>query len=251
MLLVLGTVGIVVLGGCFVVGVWVFRTGQEAVQEVTGSETGLGGFLEDLQENPARVAAETVIRVNPELDLVSTDEAAGTITFRNNRTGEEATLNFDDIAEGRFTMTTSEGEFSMDASEAVAEGSAEGGVTFSGPDGTARIGGAADLDSVPAWVPLYPNATETQGTYQTASGDRITGAVTARTGDSAQEVLDHYEQALEAEGYTIVSRTMNETPSGVFGAFSASLEAEGREVTIAVTGQDGEVQVIVNYEGRP
>ena len=76
-LLIVGVVGVLGLAGCFVVGVWVFRTGQEAVQQVTGSDTGLGGFIEDLRENPARVGAEAIIRANPELDLVSTDEDGG------------------------------------------------------------------------------------------------------------------------------------------------------------------------------
>ena len=49
-------------------------------------------YAEEFEENPAKAVAETAVRVNPELDLVSTDDEAGTITFRNDRTGEEATI---------------------------------------------------------------------------------------------------------------------------------------------------------------
>jgi len=109
----------VVLGfaGCLPLGVFVFwaRAGGGA-----RSHWGQGdlGFIEELRNNPVQVGAETLIRMNPELDRVSTDEDAGTLTFRNNRTGEEATLNFEDVAEGRFSTTTDEGEDAVDVGEA-------------------------------------------------------------------------------------------------------------------------------------
>ena len=91
----IGTFVAVGFAGCLALGVFVFRTGQEAVREATGSES-LSDFVEGLRGDPARTAAEAIIRINPELDLISTDDDAGTITFRNTRTDEEATLNFAD-----------------------------------------------------------------------------------------------------------------------------------------------------------
>ena len=43
--------------------------------------------MEALRDNPAQAAAETLIRVNPELELLGTDEGAGTITFRKQSDG--------------------------------------------------------------------------------------------------------------------------------------------------------------------
>lgn len=102
------------LVGMVVLAVSIFNWGRDALEEATGEQS-LSDFVEGLEGNPARTIAETAIRMNPELELLSTDEDAGTITFRNKETGEEATLNFADIAEGRFTMTTSDGDFSVDA----------------------------------------------------------------------------------------------------------------------------------------
>ena len=244
-LIIIAVIGTVSVAGCFVVGVWVFRTGQEAVQEVAG-DTSLGDFLEDLSENPARVGAEAIVRANPDLDLVSTDEAAGTITFRNNRTGEEATLNFEDIAEGRLSMTTAEGEVSIDGSEA----SRGGGVTLTGPEGTTRFGATSDLSDVPDWVLLFPGATDTQNAFQTTSGSRVSGAISGTTTDSAQVVIDYFAEELEDAGYAIVSRSMNQSPNGSLGAIAGELEAEGRTINVTAIEQGGETQVMVNYQGQ-
>jgi len=64
----------------------------------------------EFEANPAKAAAEMAVRLNPDLELVETDEEAGTMTILQKSTGEEVTLNFEDIAEGRFSVETSEGE---------------------------------------------------------------------------------------------------------------------------------------------
>ena len=191
----IGCGGIVVVG--FVVlllGVFIFQKGKAMVEDATGSGS-VAEFLQDMQDNPAKATAETMIRMNPELDPVATDDEAGTITFRNNRTGEEATLNFEDIAEGRFSMTTSEGDYSIDASS-----EAEGGVTFRGPEGETRFGASADLSDVPDWVPAYPGATETQSTMHSTTADGFMGAFASKTSDDAQTVVDHFRQLFEDRG---------------------------------------------------
>ena len=200
----------------------------------------------DFQDNPAKATAETMVKLNPELDLVSTDDAAGTITVKNNKTGEIATLNFEDIAEGKFSVTTDEGEFKMDVS-----GTEEGGtVTLTGPDGEARFGASADLGDVPGWVPLYPGATATQGTFSSKTAEGLTGIVTAKTGDSGQQVLDHYKKWLEDNGYEIQGTTVNTTPEGSFSGISGKREDQGRMVNVGVIEADGEVQVTINYNAK-
>lgn len=231
-------VGIVVF---LALGMFAFKKGKEVVEGVTGSE-GVKEFMQDLQDNPAKAAAEAVIRVTPELDHVKTDDEAGTITFRNNQTGEEATLNFQDIAEGRFSMSTAEGEYSIDAS-----GQAEGGITFSGPEGKTRFGTSASLEDVPDWVLLYPGGKDAQSTFSTTSADTVVGALVSKTGDDAQTVVDHYKQFFEDEGYTIGPQSMTTTGDGAFGAITGEKTDEGRSINIAVIEQKGETAVTINY----
>jgi hypothetical protein len=241
--------GIMVVGfvGLMALGVFLFRQGREVVREMTGAES-FSEFAEDLKDNPARASAETMIRMNPELDLIRTDDAAGTVTFRNNKTGEEATLNFADIAAGRFSMTTSEGEYSIDAADGVAGG--EGGVTFRGPEGETRFGATAGLGDVPEWVPVYPGGSETQSAYQTTSGDGLSGAVSSKTADGVQRVVDYYKTVLEDAGYTIGAQSMTQSGDGAVGSISGELPEEERSINVTVIQQGGETQIIVNYTGK-
>ncbi len=224
-------------------GVFVFNKGKEMVEDATGSDS-LSDFVEDMKENPAKTAAETMIRVNPELELVSTDEEAGTITFTNTKTGEEATLNFEDIAEGRFSMTTDEGDFSIETS-----GDSEGGVTFKGPEGEARFGVGGDLSEVPDWVPAYPGATGTQSTMHVTTTDGVMGAFTAKSTDDAQKVVDHFKQVFEDQGYTIGSESMTRTGDGAFGAVNGDL-GDGRSVNVVIIESAGATQVTINYNQK-
>ena len=242
-----GTFLVVGFAGCMALGVFVFRTGQEAVREATGSES-LGDFVDGLRDDPARTAAEALIRLNPELDLISTDEAAGSITFRNNRTNEEATLNFEDIAEGRFSMTTAEGELSIDADE-NADGAAS--VTLSGRDSETRFGGSASLADVPGWVPGYARGSDTQSAFQTTSGETRSGAISSTTTDPARTVVDYYKGVLEDAGYAISAESLTQAGTGAIGAVSGELDAEGRSITVAAVEQSGETQVMVTYTERP
>ena len=123
-----GAIVILTLVAFGALGFFAVRKGTEMVKEATGADS-VSEFVEGFEKNPARAAAETAIRLNPELELVSSDDEAGTITFRNSRTGETATVDFEEIAQGRLSITTDEGDYSFDASD---------GVTVTGPEGTTR-----------------------------------------------------------------------------------------------------------------
>ncbi len=239
-----GAMIVIGLVGFLLAGMFVFKKGKEIVEEATGSES-FEEVMQDLQKNPMKTVAETAIRVNPELDLIATDDEAGTITFRNNKTGEEATLNFEDIAEGRFSMTTDEGEYKIDAADG-----GEGGVTFTGPEGETRFGASADLSDVPDWAPAYPGATDTQGTMHSTSADGVMGAFTSKTSDDAQTVVDHYKKLFEDAGYTIGAESMTRTGDGAFGAVTGELADEGRSVNVVIIESGGESQVTINYNEK-
>ncbi len=238
----IGCGGIVIVGIVMVMalGFFAVKKGKEIVEEATGTDS-FSEFVEDMKDNPAKALAETAIRTNPEFELVNTDDDAGTITFTNTKTGEEATLNFEDIAEGRFSMSTSEGEYRIDATDG-----GEGGVTFTGPEGEARFGASADLSDVPDWVPAYPGATDAQGTMHTSSADGIMGAFTAKSTDDAQKVVDHFKQLFEDQGYTIGGESMTRTGDTAFGGVNADL-GDGRSINVMIVQGEGNTQVTINY----
>lgn len=239
--LVLGMAGMVALG------VFVFQKGREVVTEATGTDS-FSELAESLRNDPTRVAAETMIRVNPDLDLVESDAAAGTITFRDNRTGEEATLSFADIAEGRLGLTTADGDYTVDASAAGA--GEQGGVTFTGPAGATRFGAASSGD-VPSWIPVYPASGTLQSTYQSETGAGLSGAVTSTTSDDAQTVVEYYKKVLEDAGYSIGSESMTRSGDGAFGAITGELREQERRITVTAMQDARATRIIVNYSGQP
>ena len=200
--------------------------------------------VREMRENPAKTAAETMVRMNPDLEIVSTDDEAGTVILRNSRTGERVTLDLEDSAEGRFSITTDKGETRIDSA-----GGEAGSITIPGPDGgESRFGASADLDQVPEWVPLYPNAGSTLSLYAAQAAQTISGRVMSKTGDSAQDVIDHYTRHFNDEGYEIGATSMAPTAAGapawVIG------ELEGRTIRVDAMWRDGECQVLINYNAK-
>jgi hypothetical protein len=200
-------------------------------------------FIGDVQENPARAIAELAIQRDPDLEIVDSDESEGTFTFRNLRTGEVATLDFEDIAEGRFTVTTEEGEVTMEATPSE-EG---GGLTVSGPEGEARFGADASLENVPEWVPVLPDADQTSGTFQTTTAEGTAGVVAQVTELSVREVLDWFEEWFEREGYTSAGETSTSTPQGSMGGVTGTSADGGRTINVAAVETEEGTQVTVNY----
>lgn len=238
-----GCLSVAALAVFFVTTYLVVQKGKEMVEEATGGVS-LAEIAEGFEKDPARTSAEMIVRLNPDLDLLETDDEEGTITFRNTKTGEEATLNFEDIAEGRFSMTTDKGNFSLDVTDG-----AEGAVTFKGPEGEVRFGGGGDLSDVPDWVPRYPGATDVQGTMHSSSADGIMGAFTGKSSDDAQKVVDHFKKLFADEGYELGAESMTRTGDGAFGVITGTLD-DGRSINVMVIENADGSQVTINYNQK-
>ncbi len=63
--------------------------------------------LGEVGDNPAK-AAEWFIKMNPDLELVEHDESAGTMTVRQESTGETVTANSEDLKEGRSSSASAD-----------------------------------------------------------------------------------------------------------------------------------------------
>jgi archaellum component FlaG (FlaF/FlaG flagellin family) len=129
----------------------------------------VGQWSKEMQKNPEKVAAEMMVRMNPGLEMVAQDEAAGTMTLRVKSTGDEVTLSYRDIADGKLTVKDAEGKVT-------------------------RLG-KADWESLPAWVPRYPNVASTGGGGQSTSGDGAEGVLVFTTTDTPEAVVEWLQQA--------------------------------------------------------
>jgi hypothetical protein len=211
----------------------------------------VGGFFlartvkdvaKDFEDNPGLAAARFVVKATPELEEVAVDEAAGTMTVRNTKTGEVITVNFEDIKNGRFSWTVDGEEVTVDVSEA------EGGtvkIESSKGEGFALSTGAAVSEDIPDWVPVYPGAEPASRSMMT-SGEGVTGSFQIETGDAVSDVIAFYRDRLKAAGFEITVNTFSgEGSEG--GMVQATVEAEQRSVMVMISREAGPTQASVTY----
>jgi len=197
----------------------------------------------EFAENPTKAAAELVVRMNPDLELVESDEDKGQITVRQKSTGEVATFDYSEIEEGRFRFKTDEGEMTVDAS-AEQDG---GTVTIKTDEGVAQYSASGEAGDVPDWVPLYPGATKTVGGGSASTPDMAGGTVQFETGDEPRKVLDYYEEKLKEEGYQVFLQTMSSGEEGPQGNVIGEDRASKRTIHVMVTKEQGVTGLVIVY----
>lgn len=197
----------------------------------------------DFQKNPAKAAAMLVLKANPDVEVVSTDDNKGEITIKDKKSGETTTTSFDDLSQGKLTVKNSKGEtMTVDASDAK-----NGKITMNGPDGKVTIGDAANT-ALPAWVPAYPGAASQPGGMKTEKSDKIVGMTVLQTPDPVAKVKEFFESKLKADGYTTEVNTMNF--NGNDSATVSGKKNDGKQtVNVVIATESGKTSVMVNYEG--
>lgn len=223
---------LLVAGGCFVVTAFFVKKGVDAAK----------GFVEDVESNPdaaAVKAMELAMRLNPEVEVVSSDPAAGTLTLREKRTGKVVTFNAQDLQSGKFSFEADGEKVEIDAD--LGENGQPGGLRIASGDQTMVFG--ADAEAVPDWVPRYPGGRADAFSTVEAKGE-VSGTFTIHTADSAAQVLSFYENALKAAGFEVEMSTL-QAASAEGGNITA--KAGDRSLNIALASQEGETQGLVAY----
>ena len=184
-----------------------------------------------MRRNPNMAAVKLITAMNPDIEVVKTDDERGVITVRNKKENKLYTINLEDAKKGKFVFQE-EGK-PPTTIEAKTEG-AGGGVTVTTDQGTSTFGTGGKM---PSWMPAYPGSTEPQGTFSANSSDGSVGNFTFKTSDSGDKVFSFYQDKLKGEGYKI---TTNVTDSGdkKAGMLAAENEALKRTVTVLL-GTDG------------
>lgn len=208
--------GVLLLGGLAVAG-FTFFVVHKARQ---------AGISSDLfQRNPAAATARILAAANPDIEIVSEDDGAGTVTVRDRNTGKTTTWNLDQAKRGKFTITTEE----EDGKNATVE---------FGPGSSAHL---------PAWLPSYPGAT-VQGTFAVTgnTADGAGGNFSFTTSDAPSKVLSFYQDQVKDLGMKVQVNTT--TPAG--GMFTATEEGDHRSLTVIVGESSGKTTVNVTYGSK-
>lgn len=256
---IIGCLGfLVVAGAVFVGGAW-----------FVGKK--VKGVVEDFEQDPVRATAELAVQMNPELELVSVDEGAKTMTIREKATGNEVTVDWSQISQGQFRFEADGEEVTIDASPTEQGGTlkieadgkevtidasqidGDGGVvTIQDGSGetqaTLTAGGAPDagLD----WFPRYPGASELAVNYTTRTGETRNDFFTFTTSDAVEQVLDFYDAALKKQGFETSKSTF--TTDGQASGTILGWTADQQHTFTLVVGREGETtQVGVNSNRKP
>jgi hypothetical protein len=171
------------------------------------------------RRNPGMAAAKLIAAANPDVDVVRTDDNAGTITLRNRRTGKETTITFDQARQGKITFSSEDDN---------------------GKTATVEIGGAG---KPPAWVPVYPGSNPTYSIRGSADSGEEGGNYTFITNDPASKVMNFYTDKARDLGM----ETKLTTTSADGGMLVASREGDDRSLTVIVGGSASVTTVNLTY----
>ena len=220
-LLVIGAIGIMATG-------WFVKSKLENA-----------GFDSDLmQKNPALATAKIMAALNPDVEIVSSNDSAGTVTFREKSTGKTVTMNLDQLKEGKLTFQEEgKGEVTM---------STEGGsVVVKTPEGTTSWGTSANA---PDWLPAYPGA-QGQAVMSGTDQSGARGTFTFSSKDSVDQIVTFYEKELPGKGYK-VERTMS-TRQGAMRMEVLTGTATGRTLRLSVVSNEpNQTAVTAAWEGK-
>jgi hypothetical protein len=231
----LGCGGLIVIAGIVILagGFFVMRTMKQA-----------GIDPELMQKNPAMAVAKMMAAVNPDIEVLSVDDAAGVIRVRDKKTGKALTVNLADAMKGKIV-------FEDDTSgkvEIQAQGEGDkASLNIKSGEGSLSLG--ANTEKLPDWLPSYPGA-EGTGAVAIRGKEGQSASYTFKTGDAVEDVATFYEDALKNEGMEVEKKAAQMTGVGA-GAILAAKDSGGqRSASISIGRQGNTTVVSVTFESK-
>lgn len=203
------------------------------------------GFVEEVEADPTAgvaMAAETMVRLNPALELVESDRERGTMTIREKDSGKTVTVHYDDIAEGRLSFEGPDGQkVEMNGGAANGDGAA---MTVTTEDGVTTLGVTGDAIDLPDWLPRYPGDVSEQTGYTTVTRDQHSGVYGFTTEDTREDVIEFWQEVMED-----LELEVKRTEIGGQSLISLQGTAEDTEVGVTVVPEGNRVRASVTFRG--
>ncbi len=177
-----------------------------------------------LKKNPAAAAIKFAAAMNPDVEVVSTDNDSQTLKLRKKKTGEtitidlqnmkdgkirildekgkESTIDLQDVKDGKFRFFDNEGkESTISISGSDKEGKESGTMNIKTSEGNFNISTGSKADKLPKWVPLYKDVVPKQVMVMTADKGS-SGGYSIVVKDSVEIAAMLMEQKLKDDGFT-------------------------------------------------
>jgi len=237
--------------GCFIVVlvliIGVLFAASWAWKKAKGAMESAGLSLEEFQTNPERAAAKVVLAVNPDIELVGEDQAAGTMTIKVKSSGETMSISYKDIAEGRIVFRNGKGE------QVVIDGKGkDGSVVMTTDEGTTVIGGEGEVMKPPAWVPLHPSMTLMTGGMKNETETEEKGTCLAESTESVDALKKYYEAQQKSMSGGSSSAASNSKSTMATGESAVvTLSTDGKTLTVMLSKSEAgqKTNVMLNYSG--
>jgi hypothetical protein len=179
------------------------------------------------RNNPGLAVGKIIAATNPNIEVVRSDDRAGTVTIRDKRNGKETTMTFDQARNGKFSITADDDH---------------------GSKATMQFGGAATTTDLPSWVPKYPGSEGTSTFALKGSGADGTdgGSFTFTTPDSSDKVLQFYRDKIQDLGLKVkMSSTTGDTSMIV-----ATEDGDRRSLTVIIGSHPGSTSASITYGSK-
>jgi hypothetical protein len=199
-------------------------------------------FAHGMEKNPALAVAKMMAAVNPDVEVVSTDEDKGTITVRDKKTGKLLTMNLQDAQKGKFVFEQDGQKVEM---QAHGEGD-KGSLELKSGDGSMKFGTDGKM---PDWLPAYPGSTP-KGVFSMQSGKGSGGSFGLTTNDSIDQVVRYYEDALKKAGLTVKTQTMQANGKTSLCVVTGEEPGNKRSVMVNATVADGATSVAITFSAQ-
>ena len=220
-------------GGLIVIGGIVFAV---AMYFVYNKAKQMGLDPELMRKSPAMAVAQFVAATNPDVEILSSDEANATITVKDKKTGKVITVSLDDAKNGNITIK----EDGKDEVKIQAKGNGESGsLEVKSSEGSMKFGNTGD--KMPDWLPAYPGAAAT-GTYSFSGNDAESGGFHFSTSDSSEKVISFYESELKKSDMKVQTFKTSQA-----GTVTGEDSDKKRAVTVTAGSSDEGTQVTIAF----
>lgn len=176
----------------------------------------------EFASNPEKAGAEMVVSMTPGFQKISQDDTKGTMTIRI-KGGEEMTLSYKDIAEGKFTVTDK--------------------------DGNTTMIGSSDLSHVPSWVPKAADFTEGLSVFHSEAGNENSGQFSGKSALGAEDLRTFFEA--EASSLGLSDSSSSSMNMGSTATITLAFSGGGKSLNIVITEKTGTATLVnTNYSEK-